>query len=112
MRIAYLVMVLGKTKYAIEVVKNNDLLKGRDRDTLQTILKKVENYRNAFAHGHLKHINDKGVVLTCYSGSSKSDLLDDQYWTVLEDAFKQANGLLNKANNCLDSKTIAEVNKD
>ena len=58
------------------------------------LLVKVMNYRNAFAHGKLKYDATKGCVLHYYSGGHKEHVLDDAFWTKIEDEYENIDAVL------------------
>jgi hypothetical protein len=47
----------------------------------------VMNYRNAFAHGKLRYESNRGCVLQFYSGGHKEHVLDDKFWTKIEEQY-------------------------
>jgi hypothetical protein len=65
------------------------LVKGDERAELESLLKKVMQYRNAFAHGVLGHNIDQ-QELHYFEGSPKTAVLDASYFSKLEVQFNRA----------------------
>ena len=53
----------------------------KKKNGFNKLLKDAMGYRNAFAHGKLKHESPTGCVLSYYSGEHKNLVLDDNFWT-------------------------------
>jgi len=79
------------------LINEKNLLGGTDCTKLQEQLTNVMRYRNAFAHGKIIIDSNKGCVIEYFSGTKKSNILDDDYWNKLEKTFKIVTDLLNKA---------------
>lgn len=92
-----------KKALIIDIVNENSLLEGRDKDELLKNLKKVMDYRNMFAHGNIIYEENKGCVLHYWSGGSKQDVLTDEYWDTLEKCFKSAHDLVDQVLRALKS---------
>lgn len=60
------------------------------------LLKNVMTYRNAFAHGELKHESPTGCILNYHSGRHQSLMLDDEFWTKIEKEYEEVLGYLNE----------------
>jgi hypothetical protein len=60
------------------------------------LLKNVMTYRNAFAHGELKHESPTGCILYYHSGRHQSMMLDDEFWTKIEKEYEEVLEYLNK----------------
>ena len=73
------------------------------KEEVESKLRRVMNYRNAMAHGKMKVI-DGAVHLEYYQGESKYDSLNDEYWTKLEAAFKDAYDLVTAYNDKISSQ--------
>lgn len=78
------------------IVSECNLLVGQDKDVLQSHLKKIMTWRNAFAHGHLSADNAQVCYLKYYLGGNKSIVLNDDFWTEVEVCFQQINELFKK----------------
>lgn len=78
-----------KKRLVVEIVNSGELLKGREKNDLERFLKKVMDYRNAFAHGSIEYISGKGCILKSGSANVRDDTLSDDYWKSLEDIFKK-----------------------
>lgn len=85
-----------KKALVVDIVSENSLLEGRDKDGLIKNLKKIMDYRNMFAHGNIIFEENKGCVLHYWSGGSKQDVLTDEYWETLEQCFKNTYALVDQ----------------
>ena len=65
------------------------LLEGKKKTNLEQLLRKVSQYRNAFAHGSLIH-NVEVHELHYFEGEPRQTKLDDMYFEELERVFQQA----------------------
>jgi hypothetical protein len=91
------IMTYGQKKsLVISLVNDEELLRGRDKDTLSKVLKKVMDFRNAFAHGEIDYEEGSGCVLHYWTGSATRDILNDDYWKSIEACFKVAHDLADK----------------
>lgn len=77
-----------------KMLDKTNILKGKNKDYLQTNLKKIMDLRNAFAHGTLIENKQRGWTIQYYSGGIKAIELSDDYWEGVEDCFKKINSLL------------------
>jgi hypothetical protein len=87
----------AKKNLVVDIVNNESLLEGRNKADLEKALKDVMDFRNAFAHGDVIFEEDKGCVLSYWRGGPKRDILSEEYWDRLEDTFKSADRLLERA---------------
>jgi len=87
----------SKKELVSKIVNGNDLLKGKKKNKLQGALKKIMEWRNAFAHGKVQHDNVKGCFIKYYSGSVKQLKLTDEFWSNLETVFKECSELVSEA---------------
>ncbi|MCR8913295.1 hypothetical protein FDP08_07935 [Marinobacter panjinensis] len=94
----------SKKELISKVVNHEDLLKGKKKNRLQSALKSIMGWRNAFAHGKVQHDNRKGCFVKYYSGGSKELNLTDEFWTELESVFKDCSELVNEASENLETK--------
>jgi len=86
---------------AINILK---ILTGSDKSKLQTHLKSIMEWRNAFAHGSISHVHERGYSISYYSGGNKSLELTNIYWEEVENTFQECNELLLKALENLEKK--------
>jgi hypothetical protein len=105
----------GKSDFAASIVDDRRLLETDndhalpgDRDRLRPDLKRIENWRNAFAHGRLKFVRGRGVLLLHENGEV---LLSDEFWTGLEQCFEEATAILFGAQGKLNERLTSEVVK-
>ena len=78
------------------IVNECNLLAGQDKDILQSRLKSIMTWRNAFAHGHLSADSSQVCYLKYYSGGNNTIVLDESFWSGVETCFKELNELLKK----------------
>ena len=95
----------SKKELASKIVNENELLKGKMKNKLQGYLKKIMEWRNAFAHGKVQHNNKSGCLIKYYSGGPKKISLTDEFWLELERIFKECSELVNEA-----SKKMENIN--
>jgi len=89
----------AKKELISTIVKHNHLLDTKTLSSLQKRLKQVMDWRNAFAHGKLIYDTVAGCSLRYYSGGAKSQPLTDEYWTEVENGFKECIELLKAVQN-------------
>lgn len=94
------------------IIEKEDLLQGKNKNNFDKILKNVQGNRNAFAHGKLEHDAQKGVVLSYYSNGHQSKILDDAYWDMIEELFKEARELLDNLKNKLIDKYADSISAE
>ncbi len=85
-----------KKGLVIDIVNEESLLEGRDKDKLSNALKQVMDFRNRFAHGDIIYEEKNGCVLCYWSGGHKKEILNDEYWTNLEDCFRSGHNLVDQ----------------
>jgi hypothetical protein len=90
-----------KKKLVSNIINELNLLDGKQKPKLESGLKKIMEYRNAFAHGELSVDSTSGVNLKFYSGTTKAWKLDDNFWESLTADYQSANNLLDEARNKL-----------
>lgn len=98
-----------KKELARKIITKCDLLKGKNRNSLQGNLKKIMDWRNAFAHGHLVYNNKFGCSLSYFSSSPQSLKLDDDYWSTVENCFADTTKLLQEAFKKLEQSFITDA---
>ena len=86
-----------KRNLAMIVVGECNLLEGKSKNRFQSLLKKIGQYRNAFAHGQVKHDTKRKCFLEYYSGGPESRNLSDQFWEELEADFTECDILAQQA---------------
>ena len=89
----------SKKELVSKIVNEHDLLKGKNKNRLQSTLKKIMEWRNAFAHGKVQHDSVQGCFIKYYAGGSKQLSLTDDFWSELECAFKECSWLIKEAQN-------------
>ena len=90
-----------KKQLALKIIQNETLITGKERNKLNKHLTDIMNYRNAFAHGTMASDVEKGVILTHFSSKTRRNILNDLYWSNLEEVFNNANSMLRKAHSKL-----------
>lgn len=83
----------NKRKLLLIAIDKFSLLKGEQKSALEQGLKKVMQYRNAFAHGTLAH-NGQAQELHFFEGGPQKSTLDDAYFEKVENVFLAAWELL------------------
>ena len=96
-----------KKKLVDDIAKNVRSFKGKDRNKLQSQLKKIMEWRNAFAHGTLRADSKDGVILEYYSGSRKAEILNETFWNTVESIFISCDQLVRKLDKDLSSEQEA-----
>lgn len=94
----------AKKELVSTIVRHENLLDTKKLNLLQTILKQIMDWRNAFAHGKLVYDTEKGCSLRYYSGSAKTQHLTDDYWSDVEKYFQECIELLQIVQNELYRK--------
>ncbi|MFA5825391.1 MAG: hypothetical protein WC825_05380 [Gallionellaceae bacterium] len=84
----------AKKELVLKIVSDNNLLDGEVKNQLQTQLKKIMEWRNAFAHGKMQYDNIAGCFIKHYSGRQQKLDLNDGYWEKVEQNFKECNASL------------------
>lgn len=87
----------SKKELASKIINEHDLLQGKKKNKLQGSLKKIMEWRNAFAHGKVQHDNVHGCFIKYYSGGSKQLKLTDEFWSEVEGVFKEGSELVKEA---------------
>ena len=94
-----------KKELTLKIINKSSLLSGKKKSTLQTNLKNINVWRNAFAHGRLEHDNLSGSLVRYFSGTEQILRLDDEYWTTVENCFKETHSALKEAIDRLKQST-------
>ena len=83
------------------IIKETEVLKGKESSKLQGFLKKVMTWRNAFAHGTLKFDTKNGVLLSYFSGGHQTLMLNEEFWNEVESVFKKCSEYVDKIDSVL-----------
>jgi hypothetical protein len=94
----------SKKELASKIINEHDLLKGKKKNRLQSTLKKIMEWRNAFAHGKVQHDSMQGCFIKYYAGGSKQLKLTDDFWSELESTFKECSELIKEAHDHIESE--------
>lgn len=86
----------AKKDFVAKLINDLDLLSGKEKSALQSLLKKVMDWRNAFAHGKIQHDSRAGCFVRYYSGEPRTLALTDEYWDEVERSFKDCDALLDQ----------------
>lgn len=92
----------SKKELTTKIVNELDLLQGKNKNRLQSALKNIMNWRNAFAHGKVQHDNMLGCSIQYYSGGRQQLKLTDDFWSGLEITFTECSRLLKEAHDKLE----------
>ena len=76
-----------KRNVVISMIRENNLLEGSDLSDFEKISSKVIKYRNALAHGSIIY-RDREMNLEYYEGQKRIKILNDNYWDLVEDTYK------------------------
>ena len=95
-----------KKELVRKIAEAEGFVTGKDKDGLSRSLKKIMDYRNAFAHGSYRYEQGTGVYVSYYQSEKKSDLLNDDYWTKLEEDFTVCNKIIDSIVNRISEKNI------
>lgn len=92
-----------KKELVSKVINSNNLLDGKKKNNLQAKLKKIMEWRNAFAHGKIQYDSKAGCSIKYYSGGPKNLVLTDTYWNEVEECFNECTKLLGEVLSELDN---------
>jgi len=84
-----------------EILNEAERINGKTKDLFAQSVKKVMDYRNAFAHGELSHEDGKGCILEHWIGQAQRDVLDDDYWDKLTEWFSKAHEVADYIKNAI-----------
>ena len=93
-----------KKELVIKIINQNNLLNGKKKDAVQRHLKKIMEWRNAFAHGKIQHDTKMGCFVCYYSGETKTLTLDGHHWDEVEKVFRECVALLNETEKQLQNR--------
>ena len=94
---ALILEIVGKFKLFSCSSNHNSRRKNdanKKRSEFDKLLKNTMLYRNAFAHGKLKHEVPTGCILDYYSGEKKKFVLDDDFWAKVETEYARLDVIL------------------
>lgn len=98
-KIPVLLKIVEELKFFGDPPENNkkrkDDTKKKTRE-FENLLRKVIEYRNAFAHGELKYESPTGCILNYHSKDHKKCVLNSQFWDKLENRYNQLLEILNE----------------
>ncbi|HKB59250.1 MAG TPA: hypothetical protein VKC56_04305 [Gallionellaceae bacterium] len=84
----------AKKELVSKILAHNEVVDNKVLNKLQQKLKRIMEWRNAFAHGKLIYDADAGCSLQYYSGSAKTLSLTDDLWSEVEECFLECTELL------------------
>jgi len=73
----------SKRKLISHIINEKSLLKGKEKNDYEELLRKIMSYRNAFAHGEFA-TNGEIVRLKYFEGSPRIITIDDTYLSKVE----------------------------
>lgn len=79
-----------KRRVVFGIAEDNCWVKGKDKSQLEKNLAKVEEYRNAFAHGQVTYDMKNGPTVTYFRGNIKKTMITDKFWKDIEKHFTSA----------------------
>lgn len=85
---------------------------GKKKNKLQSGLKRVMDWRNAFAHGKVQHDSLHGCLIKYYSGEPRTLKLTDDFWTELEEVFRLSSEFIKEASDGLDKLQKDQLNSE
>lgn len=96
-----------------KIINQHDLLKGKQKNSINTYLKKIMSWRNAFAHGYIKYNDPKGCLIEYYSGEKKELYLTDEFLDEVEKTYHECESLLKSLDEKISSlyEENVELNK-
>ena len=81
-----------------KICNQREDISGKKASKLQGSLKRVMQWRNAFAHGQISYDAKDGVTLSYYSGEHKTAKLNEDFWASLKKDFELSEELLRELN--------------
>lgn len=72
-----------KRDLVLSIVKQRNLVSGKEFDAFRKQIEKLNRYRNAFAHGRYAMRHGKPHI-NYYSGGEKSEELTNEFWSALD----------------------------
>ena len=93
----------SKKSLVSKILNGNKILDGKKRNKLQGYLKKIMEWRNAFAHGKIQHDNKAGCFIKYYSGRPIDLSLTDDFWDEVVNSYKECHEILNVVNKKIEN---------
>lgn len=78
----------AKRKLLLSLVDSEELLEGKEKNSITELYAKVIRYRNALTHGDIVYDGSK-VVIKYFEGTPRAEELTDDYWNKAEVAFSE-----------------------
>lgn len=97
----------SKRKLVTHIINDLNLLKGKEKDNYQNLLKKSMSYRNAFAHGDIA-TDGREFQLSYFESTPINRILTDEYFSKIESelntCFEMTMQLSTSIKNLIDKK--------
>jgi len=93
-----------KKEMVKKLIEKENLLPGKHKNNLQTSMKKIQDWRNAFAHGTLQYDTMHKCIINFYSGKKTFLKLNEEFWNSVEKSFKETSEYLKRALSNLTKK--------
>jgi len=85
-----------KRRVVFGIAKDNQWIEGVAITQFENNLSKVEEFRNAFAHGHVTYDMNNGPTVTYFKGNIKKKPINDEFWKDIEKHYTLAFKTLRK----------------
>lgn len=79
-----------KRRVVFGIAKDNKWVEGEAINQFDNDLARVEEFRNAFAHGHVTYDMKNGPTITYFRGNIKKKPITDEYWKDIERHYTSA----------------------
>jgi hypothetical protein len=79
----------AKIRMLLHVLEKEGQTKGKEKDYLSKLLRKVVKYRNALAHG-VTMWDGTTLTLRYFEAGPRADTLDDSFWQAVEAVYLEA----------------------
>ncbi len=73
-----------KRRVVFGIAKDNKWAEGEAINRFENNMSKVEEFRNAFAHGHVTYDMNNGPTITYFRGNIKQKPITDEFWKDIE----------------------------
>ena len=101
-KMAWIKKIINKIEFfkdsSVQNAKNRKVANAKMHE-FDDLLRRIMNYRNAFAHGKLKYETPTGCVLDYHSGDHKNHNLNDEFWAKLENEYARLIAILKSIKN-------------
>ena len=94
----------AKRKFLLALINDQNLLMGKEKNDFEKYTKKIISFRNAFTHGDIVEKSD-GTFIAYFEGQPQEKELNDEYWDVVEQIFKQTIELTEKIEHKISKTT-------